>query len=395
MTYAATGFPASAELAWAATAVLDLPGRRRLPRPRDGQRGPAGRRLAHPPARGGGRAEVVGTAGRSAFYLGDFGAALVELGNGYFTRGDLARSQAEWVTPLRTRAWGHDIWAPPPPSQGYLTLAGSWVADHLDVPTPRRPGRRSRLGAPAQRGRPPGGQRPPGRPLRRRRRRGAAGGRPAGGAAGRRRPRAPRPGRPAGRRRRHHRPVRGRQRAHRRRAHPVQRRRGGAAASPSASGIFLHNRGIGFSLAAGAPGRVGPGARPPHTLAPALVTTPDGRLRLCWARWGRRPAAVPAAAAGPGAGRRRGPRAGARRRALAAGVGQLRHLGRGPGTIRIESHASDEWDEGLQARGHDVMRSSQPVDLAFGQAHMIGVGDDGVLDGASDPRAVGGGAAGY
>ncbi len=149
--------------------------------------------------------------------------------------------------------------------------------------------------------------------------------------------------------------------------------------------------------AAGPPGRVGPGARPPHTLAPALVTTPDGRLRLVLGTMGGdgQPQFLLQLLARALAGRR-GPRAGARRRALAAGLGQLRHLGRGgPGTIRIESHASDEWDEGLQARGHDVMRSSQPVDLAFGQAHMIGVGDDGVLDGASDPRAVGGGAAGY
>ena len=69
--------------------------------------------------------------------------------------------------------------------------------------------------------------------------------------------------------------------------------------------------------------------------------------------------------------------------------------GDGPGTIRVESHASEAWDEGLRARGHEVERSTQAIDLGFGQAHMIGVDADGVLDGASDPRAPAGAAAGY
>ncbi len=44
-------------------------------------------------------------------------------------------------------------------------------------------------------------------------------------------------------------------------------------------GVFLHNRGIGFSLAPGHPAEYGPGRRPPHTLCPTLVTTPAGELR--------------------------------------------------------------------------------------------------------------------
>ena len=43
------------------------------------------------------------------------------------------------------------------------------------------------------------------------------------------------------------------------------------------TGIFMHNRGIGFSLVPGHPGELGPGRRPPHTLSPMLVTAP-GRL---------------------------------------------------------------------------------------------------------------------
>mgnify|MGYP006176088883 CR=1 FL=1 len=133
-TYAATGFPASDELAWAAAAILDVPGAEdyRDPAMATGGRLAAGTLVRRPGVAA--ALETVATAGRAGFYLGEFGAALVELGNGYFTRGDLARSQAEWMIPVRTRAWGHDIWAPPPPSQGYLTCAGAWVADRLDLP---------------------------------------------------------------------------------------------------------------------------------------------------------------------------------------------------------------------------------------------------------------------
>ena len=36
---------------------------------------------------------------------------------------------AEWRRPLQHAAWGHDLWTVPPPSQGYLTLAGAFVAE--------------------------------------------------------------------------------------------------------------------------------------------------------------------------------------------------------------------------------------------------------------------------
>jgi gamma-glutamyltranspeptidase / glutathione hydrolase len=42
------------------------------------------------------------------------------------------------------------------------------------------------------------------------------------------------------------------------------------------TGVFLHNRGVGFSLVPGHPAEVAPGRRPPHTLSPMLVTGSTG-----------------------------------------------------------------------------------------------------------------------
>ena len=51
-------------------------------------------------------------------------------------------------------------------------------------------------------------------------------------------------------------------------------------------GIFLHNRGVGFNLEPGHPAEYGPGRRPPHTLAPAVVTRSDGSLHTVAATMG-------------------------------------------------------------------------------------------------------------
>ncbi len=70
---------------------------------------------------------------------------------------DLEQSNAEWVTPLGIHAWGHEVWTVPPPSQGYLTLAGR-VDRH--GPRPARRSRRPALGAPAVEAARAGGPRP-------------------------------------------------------------------------------------------------------------------------------------------------------------------------------------------------------------------------------------------
>jgi len=159
------------------------------------------------------------------------------------------------------------------------------------------------------------------------------------------------------------------------------------------TGIFLHNRGIGFSLEPGHPAELAPGRRPPHTLAPALVTR-DGDLAAVVGTMGGdiQPQVVLQVIA----------------RLLHAGqspgtaIREPRwHLGRGgfdiwagdgPDVITLEADAPEVWADGLRARGHHVERS--PRGANFGHAHAI-VLSDGMLAGGSDPRALTGAAVGW
>ena len=130
--YAGTGFPASPLLVGSARSLpAPLPvgaeSYRDLDRP--------GQRVVRP---GAARAlQAIAGQGRDGFYGGEFGEGLLALGQGEYTPDDLARPLAEWVAPLGLRVWDHDLWTVPPPSQGYLTLAGAWLAERdglLDDP---------------------------------------------------------------------------------------------------------------------------------------------------------------------------------------------------------------------------------------------------------------------
>jgi gamma-glutamyltranspeptidase / glutathione hydrolase len=386
MTYAAAGFPVSPLLADSATGILHLPGAEdyRDPAMAAGGRLPGGTLIRRPGIAA--ALDALASRGRAGFYQGAFGEGLVQLGQGLFTRADLARRQADWVEPLRTLAWGHDVWTAPPPSQGYLTLAGAWVAGELDLPAPDDAGwahllseaarrvaaDRSRVlheaadGAalldPARLGDQLAGVDPAHRSGL------AALAAPGGTVA----------------------------------CCAVDRERmgvtliqsnaseWGAELAEPETGIFLHDRGRGFPLEPGHPAEYGPGRRPPHTLAPALVTRPDGSLRTVLGTMG----------------------GDAQPQILVQLLARLLHHGEPPGeavdagrwvfggrdgeSTMVEAHASAGWDDGLRARGHTVERRTGPLDHAFGHAQVIDVdGEDGVLNGASDPRAVIGAASGY
>ena len=223
-------------------------------------------------------------AAAAGFYEGEFGDGLLRLGGGEYTADDLARPLADWVEPLGADAWGHALWTIPPTSPG-LPHPARRRASPRGLPLPDDPDDPAWAHLLVEAAR-------------------AAGPRPPGGAARGRRRRAAcssRRGRPAPSPRRSRPP----QRCAADRRPPAAARCTSAPPTATASacrsssrtpagfgclvfepatGIGLHNRGIGFSSSP---------ATPPST-DPA-----GGRRTRCRRRW----SPIPTARCGPSSAR--------------------------------------------------------------------------------------------
>ena len=389
VAYAEDGFPASDLLARSVRGVIDLPDAADYREAGPIRPGTLIRRA------GAGRAlRAIADAGRDGFYGGEFGQGFLALGEGEHTQDDLDRVQAEWVEPLTVSAFGRTLWTVPPNSQGYLTLAGAWIADDLPLPgDPEDPAWAHLL---IEAARQAGHDRPavlhehadgaallsPERLGPRREaidadRASVLGGTYAGGGTIY--------------------------------LCAVDRDRMGVSLIQSnAAGfgshliepntrIFLQNRGVGFSLEPGHPAEYGPGRRPPHTLSPALVTDrgaldmvigtmggdsqPQVLLQLL-ARILHSSQSVGDAMAAP-------------RWVLASPVegatGFDTWNAAGEVLVQLEPDGAKTWSGGLQARGHHTGAGRN-----FGHAHVIRIDQAaGVLAGAADPRALNGSAAGW
>jgi gamma-glutamyltranspeptidase/glutathione hydrolase len=337
----------------------------------------------------------VAKGGRSAFYEGEFGEGLRELGAGLFSEADLKEPNAEWESPLTTAAFGVDLYTSEPNSQGYLALAGARLAERLDLPSDPSNEHWAHLLAEAAK------------------------------AAGRDRPKqlhehadgaallelidarvdeidpavastATAPGRDgdttylctAGRR------EDGSMMA----VSLIQSNAAGLGShlvEPN-TGINLHNRGLGFNLSPGHPAEFGPRRRPPHTLLPAMATKdgdlvgvfgtmggdaqPQIVLQLIVRMFHHGQSAVDAINAG-------------RWSLRGEATGFDAWVAPDDLTLAIEGHAPSDWAEALGARGHrpEVL---EEMDSRFGHAHAILVGSDGTLSGAADPRCIVGTCAG-
>jgi gamma-glutamyltranspeptidase/glutathione hydrolase len=317
------------------------------------------------------------------------------MGNGEYAAADLSSPLADWVDPLRTTVWDHDVWTIPPNSQGYLTLLGSAIAEGLPLPESPADGRWPHLLAEAAR------------------------------AAAYDRPdqlyehadvSALFEEREIARRRALIDPERRMEMAapastgdtmylcaadHDRMGVSLiqsNAKRFGSNVFEPTTGIGLHNRGIGFSLKPGHPAEYGPGRRPPHTLAPALVTRADGSLRALIGTMGgdtqpqillqlltrvlRHHESAGSAIAAP-------------RWAWAqSGASEFDTWADPDGLhLTIEASAPQQWEDGLRDRGHRVQRV-EGILGTFGHAHLIEVDGHGFA-GAADPRAMIGAATGY
>lgn len=326
--------------------------------------------------------------GRSGFYGGEFGNALIELGGGEYTEADLQQSNADWVAPVSVDVWGHRVHTAPPNSQGYLSLAGAVIAEGLDLPTDPSDPLFGHLLIEAARA--------------------AAHDRPdvlhehADGQAlvaeARLAPRRTRidPASAVGWRD-HHADggtiylcvVDGDGMG----VSLIQSNAQGFGSHLTVgdTGIFLHNRGIGFCLEAGHPAEYGPGRRPPHTLSPALVTTTDGHLRSVLGTMGgdAQPQVVLQMLARMlHLGESPGQIISAGRFTLASpepGSGFDTWSDRGDVRVLLEPHASS-WADGLTDRGHRVEVVDSADLSGFGHAHLIEC-TGASLQGAADPRA--------
>jgi gamma-glutamyltranspeptidase / glutathione hydrolase len=414
---ATEGFPASIMLALASHLVHALPGA--------GELCPGGPLDIGQTVRLPGIARTlraIAGDGRAGFYEGEFGHGLLDLGGGHFAPADFATSAASWCTPLRATAWGHELWTVPPPSQGYLTLAGAVVAEaaglgadpddpqwaHLLVETWRAVGHDrpavlydgadggallhpDRLAAAADRisalaVAPPDVA-------------------PGGGATA---PDVARLGDGDT-------------------THLCAQDADGLGISLTQSnaldfgshlvepttGVFLHNRGVGFSLEPGHPAEVAPGRRPPHTLSPMLVTKGAGLTHLVGAMGGdaQPQILVQLLARLLRSGHDPARAITAPRFTLdAPSAGPFRLWWGEDLTVVVEADAPPAWTSGLRDHGHRVGQISAFDPVAVGCAQIIATertsdgstaaqrSADGTpsrrLVGASDPRSPAGAALG-
>ena len=395
------GFAASLLLSLSSHLIADVPGAGELCP--DGPLEPSARVRLPGVAR---TLRAVAAEGRAGFYGGEFGRALLTVGAGTYSPGDLQRDHADWCPPLRLRVWGHDLWTVPPPSQGYLTLAGAWIAQRAGIgPDPSDP-LWAHLAVEASRA--AGHDRPSvlydgadGEALLARPRLEAAAARiRPDDAAPSDLPFAPRTGAGASTPRLGDGDT----------THLCAVDADGLGVSLTQSnaldfgahlvagstGIFLHNRGVGFSLEADHPALLGPGRRPPHTLSPLLVTAPEGSLtHLVGAMGGdaqpqillQLVARILRAGEDPATAI-----TGARFALDAPSAGPFRLWWGDDLSVCVEAHAPRAWADGLGRRGHRVRPISAFDPVAVGCAQVIAVVRDDEdrisrFEGAADPRS--------
>lgn len=400
------GFPASIMLAFATHLVHKVPG--------------AGELCPHGPLGIGDTVRLPGIArtlraiareGRAGFYEAEFGRGLLALGAGHFSRDDLAASAAQWCTPLHQTVWGHELWTVPPPSQGYLTLAGAAVAERVRLGADAAEAEWAHLLVEAWR------------------------------AVGHDRPEVLYDGADGEALLNEERIARAAARVSAELAAPSDVAGGPADGGPGiarigdgdtthlcawdadglgvsltqsnaldfgshivepTTGVFLHNRGVGFSLVEGHPAEVRAGARPPHTLSPMLVTAPDGALtHLVGAMGGdAQPQIISQLLARLLRSGEDPARAiSAPRLALdAPSAGPFRLWWGDDLTVVVEADAPAPWFDGLAERGHRTRAISAFDPVAVGCAQIIAAeqlrGDERCLVAASDPRSPEGAAVG-
>jgi len=320
--------------------------------------------------------------GRDAFYRGLVARAIVAATSGVLDEADLAENSPDWVDPVGVEVFGLHGWTVPPNSQGYLTLAAAVLIEAIDPP--RDPDDPAFHHAVIEAYRAVAWERDdlvadprftpmdPGRLLDRERILARLPSIDPEMAATWPEP-AEAPGGTA--------------------YFCAVDREGmavsaiqsnftgiGSGISAGATGVFLHNRGGGFSLVPGHPNEAAPGKRPSHTLSPTLWTRGDRAAMVLGTRGGHQQPQY-----------------------LAQMVALLLHAdldpasaqalprwhAEGPGptasSITVEARMPEAVVEGLEHRGHMVeMGPDHPQ--GWGPVSVITIDPDGGRVAAADPR---------
>ena len=137
-------------------------------------------------------------------------------------------------------------------------------------------------------------------------------------------------------------------------------------------GILLQNRGAGFTLEEGHPNEMAPGKRPMHTIIPGMLRV-DGRVTMPFGVMG-------GAYQSTGHARFVSNMLDFGMDAQSA-IDTPRAFAEGA-ILKVESGYSDAVRAELVEMGHDVQLADSPI----GGAQSILIREDGVLEGASDPR---------
>jgi gamma-glutamyltranspeptidase / glutathione hydrolase len=325
---------------------------------------------------------AIATHGREAFYEGPVAQAVSEAVAGRLTPTDLAGNRADWVDAIGCTAFGLTGWTVPPNSQGYLTLAASMILEDLDPdPDPASPGfhhavieayravawERNRLVAdPAHAPLDPDA-------LLDRDRLGERVASLSPDAVASWPEAEDAPGGTA-----YFCAVDGDGMA----VSAIQSNFWGIGSGLSAgdTGVFLHNRGGGFTLTPGHPNELAPGKRPLHTLSPTLWTRDGACALLLGTRGGNQQPQY-----------------------LVQAVAHLLHAGHTPeaaqtasrwhsealggplSELSVEATMPDAVVAGLTARGHTVKRWPDTA-VGWGPVSIVAIARDGTRRAAADPR---------
>lgn len=325
--------------------------------------------------------QMIADGGRSAFYLGPVGEGIVEATDGVITTEDLGRPQTEWVVPASIDLFGLTAWTVPPNSQGWITLATLRIFEMLDPPRdPADPAFQHALiesyrsvaweradtttdpdTAPMSPDQLLDSERLTERSSEINRSQARRWPVPAGAPGGT--------------------------------AYLTTRDSDGMAVSfiqsnfwgigsgisAGATGVWLHNRGAGFSLRTGHPNELMPGRRPLHTLAPTLWTAGDQARLVLGTRGGDQQPQLLAQVAANQLWAQADPDEAQR---LPRWSIESPASGDLP-TIRYEPRYASSTIAGLTGKGH-VLVAAGPWEAGWGPVSTITI--DGAVRGEADPR---------